>query len=393
MQSLKNTKKTMIVGLALTTILLTSLGVFRTARPAPQQGVFRIQMGTVESTVSALGTVLPATSVDVGAQVSGQILKIHVTINQEVKKGQLLVEIDPKLQQAKVDADRAQLDSLNAQAADQLAQLRLTQLLLKRQQALALDGATRTEDIETAQANVDSSIAKVATLHAQARGVESSLRGDEALLGYTKIYSPIDGAVLTLDVREGQTLNAVQQTPLLMRIADLTKMTVWSEVSEADINLIKRGMKVRFSTLAAKAPNWTSTVRDVLSSPPNPPGQQANNPASQPPNAKAVLYPVVFDVENLHGQLLPQMSAQVFFIVDAARNVTVVPLRFLTPVPGVMNTFTAGVRVHGVVQTRTVVLGVRNRTLGQVVSGLAPGDELVHPGEGASTEGLGAARQ
>jgi macrolide-specific efflux system membrane fusion protein len=164
-------------------------------------------------------------------------------------------------------------------------------------------------------------------------------------------------------------------------------------VSEADINLIKRGMKVRFSTLAAKAPNWTSTVRDVLSSPPNPPGQQANNPASQPPNAKAVLYPVVFDVENLHGQLLPQMSAQVFFIVDAARNVTVVPLRFLTPVPGVMNTFTAGVRVHGVVQTRTVVLGVRNRTLGQVVSGLAPGDELVHPGEGASTEGLGAARQ
>ncbi|PRG00319.1 efflux RND transporter periplasmic adaptor subunit [Burkholderia ambifaria] len=350
-------------------------------------------MGTVESTVSALGTVLPATSVDVGAQVSGQILKIHVTINQEVKKGQLLVEIDPKLQQAKVDADRAQLDSLNAQAADQLAQLRLTQLLLKRQQALALDGATRTEDIETAQANVDSSIAKVATLHAQARGVESSLRGDEALLGYTKIYSPIDGAVLTLDVREGQTLNAVQQTPLLMRIADLTKMTVWSEVSEADINLIKRGMKVRFSTLAAKAPNWTSTVRDVLSSPPNPPGQQANNPASQPPNAKAVLYPVVFDVENLHGQLLPQMSAQVFFIVDAARNVTVVPLRFLTPVPGVMNTFTAGVRVHGVVQTRTVVLGVRNRTLGQVVSGLAPGDELVHPGEGASTEGLGAARQ
>ncbi len=393
MQSLKNTKKTMIVGLALTTILLTSLGVFRTARPAPQQGVFRIQMGTVESTVSALGTVLPATSVDVGAQVSGQILKIHVTINQEVKKGQLLVEIDPKLQQAKVDADRAQLDSLNAQAADQLAQLRLTQLLLKRQQALALDGATRTEDIETAQANVDSSIAKVATLHAQARGVESSLRGDEALLGYTKIYSPIDGAVLTLDVREGQTLNAVQQTPLLMRIADLTKMTVWSEVSEADINLIKRGMKVRFSTLAAKAPNWTSTVRDVLSSPPNPPGQQANNPASQPPNAKAVLYPVVFDVENLHGQLLPQMSAQVFFIVDAARNVTVVPLRFLTPVPGVMNTFTAGVRVHGVVQTRTVVLGIRNRTLGQVVSGLAPGDELVHPGEGASTEGLGAARQ
>ncbi|WP_244104153.1 efflux RND transporter periplasmic adaptor subunit [Burkholderia ambifaria] len=390
---MKNTKKTMIVGLALTTILLTSLGVFRTARPAPQQGVFRIQMGTVESTVSALGTVLPATSVDVGAQVSGQILKIHVTINQEVKKGQLLVEIDPKLQQAKVDADRAQLDSLNAQAADQLAQLRLTQLLLKRQQALALDGATRTEDIETAQANVDSSIAKVATLHAQARGVESSLRGDEALLGYTKIYSPIDGAVLTLDVREGQTLNAVQQTPLLMRIADLTKMTVWSEVSEADINLIKRGMKVRFSTLAAKAPNWTSTVRDVLSSPPNPPGQQANNPASQPPNAKAVLYPVVFDVENLHGQLLPQMSAQVFFIVDAARNVTVVPLRFLTPVPGVMNTFTAGVRVHGVVQTRTVVLGIRNRTLGQVVSGLAPGDELVHPGEGASTEGLGAARQ
>jgi len=369
------------------------LGVVPSVGSAPREGAFRVQKGSVESTVSALGTVMPATSVDVGAQVSGQVFKIHVTVNQDVKKGQLLVEIDPKVQQAKVDADLAQLDSLNAQVADQRAQLELMRLLLKRQHTLARDDATREEDIETAQANVDSAGAKVASLRAQAKGVESSLRGDQALLGYTKIYSPIDGTVLTLDVKEGQTLNALQQTPLLMRIADLSKMTVWSDVSEADINLVHKGMKVRFSTLAAKGPNWTSTVRDVLPSPPNPPGQQANSPTSQQANAKAVLYPVVFDVGNADRQLLPQMSAQVFFIVDEARDVTVVPLRFLSPAGRRLNTFIARVRSHGASSKREVVLGVRNRSLAEVVSGLAVGDELLHPEDGMASDTSGAARQ
>jgi membrane fusion protein, macrolide-specific efflux system len=372
---------------------LTSWGFFQALRPTPLQGAFRVQQGSVQSTVSALGTVMPATSVDVGAQVSGQVFKIHVAANQDVRKGQLLVEIDPKIQQAKVDADMAQLASLNAQVSDQRAQLQLMLLLLKRQQALARDDATREEDIETAQANVESGVAKVGSLRAQVRGVESSLRGDQALLGYTKIYSPIDGTVLTLDVKEGQTLNAVQQTPLLMRIADLSKMTVWSDVSEADIDSIRKGMKVRFSTLAAKSPNWTSTVRDVLPSPPNPPGQQANNPTSQQPNTKAVLYPVVFDVANAHRRLLPQMSAQVFFIIDEARDVTVVPLRFLKPVAGAVDTFRARLLRRGNAEERLVVLGIRNRTLAQVLSGLSVGDELVPPDEGSAPDRSGAARQ
>ena len=196
---------------------------------------------------------------------------------------------------------------------------------------------------------------------------------------------------MSLDVKEGQTLNAVQQAPLLLRVADLTKMTVWSEVSEADIGLIRRGMEVRFSTLAAKVQKWRTTVRDILPSPPNPSSQQTNSATSQQRNIKAVLYPVLFDIENPNGQLLPQMSAQAFFIVNSAHDVPIVPLRLLTQVPGETNKFIANVVDHGAVRARAVVLGVRNRTHAEVISGLALGDELINPRESGTTGAQGAA--
>ena len=341
-----------------------------------------ISHGDIEVSVTALGTLQPHSYVDVGAQASGAIRHIHVQAGDTVRRGTLLVEIDPSIQQAQVDADRATLDSLRAQLSGAGAQQALTQAQYRRQQRMAADGATRQEDQDTARAALNAARASADSLRAQINGAQSTLRGAEAQLGYTRIYAPMDGTVVSLDAREGQTLNATYQTPTILRIADLSTMTVWTQVSEADILHVKPGMSVYFTTLGAGSRRWRGTVRQILPAPPNrtaaAPGDQSGSPSSSAPSpGKVVLYTVLFDVANGDGQLMPQMSAQVFFVEARATHVVVVPLSTLTPVPGQTDQYTARIRQDGQVRTRTVRIGVRNRLDAEVLSGLADGDQVV----------------
>lgn len=219
------------------------------------------------SSVTALGTLQPRRYVDVGAQASGQIQKIHVEVGDVVKEGQLLVEIDPSTQKAKLDAGRFSIENLKAQLQEQRAQHELAQQKYQRQQHLAAGGATRDEDVQTARAELKATQARIDMFQAQIRQAEASLRSDQAELGYTRIYAPMAGTVVALDAREGQT-NAQQQTPLILRIAKLSPMTVWAEVSEADIGHVKPGMTAYFTTLSGGQRRWSSTVRQILPVPP-----------------------------------------------------------------------------------------------------------------------------
>lgn len=133
------------------------------------------------------------------------------------------------------------------------AQYTLARQQYQRQQRLAAGGATRTEDVQSAQAQMLATQARIEMYQAQIRQAQASLRSDEAELGYTRIYAPMSGTVVAVDAREGQTLNAQQQTPLILRIAKLSPMTVWAQVSEADIGRVKPGMPAYFTTSAAKA--------------------------------------------------------------------------------------------------------------------------------------------
>lgn len=340
-----------------------------------------IARGDIESSVTALGTLQPRSYVDVGAQASGAIRRIHVQPGDTVKKGQLLVEIDPSLQQARVDADRATLASLRAQLAEQEAQRDLAQQESERQRMMAADGATRDEDVQSAVAALRVAIARIANLHAQIDGAQSTLKGDEAQLGYTRIFAPIDGTIVTLDAREGQTLNATYQTPTILRIADLTSMTVWTEVSEADVRRVRQGMPVYFTTLGVQdaqgaSRRWNGKVRQIL---PSPAGTAATTTSATPaPASKVVLYTVLFDVDNADGELMPQMSAQVFFVSANARNVVVAPLPSLQAVDGKPGIYTARVQeTSGDIATRDVRTGVRDRLNAEVLSGLKEGDRLV----------------
>ncbi|CAI8707766.1 membrane fusion protein, macrolide-specific efflux system [Pseudomonas sp. IT-P258] len=352
--------------------------------PPGRDGLVTVQVSRadIESSVTALGTLQPRRYVDVGAQASGQIHKIHVEVGDQVKEGQLLVEIDPSTQQAKLDAGRFSVENLKAQLQEQRAQHDLARQKYQRQQNLAAGGATREEDVQTAQAELRATQARVDMFQAQIRQAEASLRSDQAELGYTRIYAPMAGTVVALDAREGQTLNAQQQTPLILRIAKLSPMTVWAEVSEADIGHVKPGMHAWFTTLSGGARRWTSTVRQILPVPPKPldqTSQGGGSPAStsKSGSARVVLYTVLLDVDNADNALMAEMTTQVFFVANQAQNVLTAPITALQAGTQSDRQTAQVVASNGSIEQRNVRTGISDRLRVQILDGLQEGDHLL----------------
>jgi len=339
----------------------------------------QVTRGDIENSVTALGTLQPRRYVDVGAQASGQIQKIHVEAGDVVKEGQLLVEIDPSTQKAKLDAGRFSIENLKAQLQEQRAQHELAQQKYQRQQKLAAGGATREEDVQTARAEVRATQARIDMFQAQIRQAQASLRSDEAELGYTRIYAPMSGTVVAVGAREGQTLNAQQQTPLILRIARLSPMTVWAEVSEADIGHVKPGMTAYFTTLSGSSRRWSSTVRQILPVPPRPleQSQGASPTSGRSGSERVVLYTVLLDVENTDNSLMTDMTAQVFFVSQQAQNTLTVPTAALQRSSRADWQSAQVVAANGEIQSREVRIGIRDRLRTQILEGLAEGDHVL----------------
>lgn len=337
----------------------------------------------IESSVTALGTLQPRRYVDVGAQASGQIRKLHVEAGDEVRQGQLLVEIDPSTQQAKFDAARFAIDNLKAQLAEQRAQFQLARQQYQRQRSLAAAGASRDEDLQIADAQLKVTQARIDMYQAQIHQAQASVRSDEAELGYTRIYAPMDGTVVAVDAREGQTLNAQQQTPLILRIAKLSPMTVWAQVSEADIGKVKPGMTAYFTTLAGGKRRWTSTVRQILPIPPKPleqTSQGGGSPISASSGGSAsqvVQYTVLLDVDNPDGALMAEMTTQVFFVAGHASQVLTAPLAALDDSDGDGLRLAQVLNRQGKIEQRQVRTGLSDRLRVQILDGLSEGEQLV----------------
>ena len=335
----------------------------------------------IENSVTALGTLQPRRYVDVGAQASGQIRKIHVEAGDQVQEGQLLVEIDPATQKAKLDASRYAIENLQAQLQEQKAQHQLAHQKYQRQQRLSAGNATREEDVQTAKAELSATQARVQMFQAQIRQAQASLRSDEAELGYTRIYAPMTGTVVAVDARVGQTLNAQQQTPLILRIAKLSPMTVWAEVSEADIGHVKPGMSAYFTTLSGGSRRWTSTVRQILPIPPKPLNETQSNGSpsstSKSGTGRVVLYTVLLDVDNADNALMAEMTTQVFFVASQVKNALTVPVAALQGTPGSEAQIARVVAKNGAIEDREVRLGISDRLRVEVLGGLNEGDHLL----------------
>jgi macrolide-specific efflux system membrane fusion protein len=345
------------------------------------------QHGNLEDTVTATGTLQPKDYVDVGTQVSGQLKKLLVEVGAVVKAGQLLAEIDPSVYQAKVDGDQAQLLNQKAQLADKQALLVLAELQFTRQQNLNRENATTTDALQIAEEARNSALAQGNSIKAQIQQTESTLRGDEANLGYTKIYAPMAGTVVSQTAKQGQTLNANQQAPIVMRIANLATMTVYAQVSEADVPKLRVGMDVYFTTLGGDNRRFYGKLRQISPTP-----TVVNN---------VVLYDALFEVPNPDQALMTQMTAQVFFVAASAKDAVLVPLAALRPVASAGTSSGprgAGVRASGIdprsqfangvallsvvgangkVADRNVKVGVMNRVSAQIVSGLEAGEKVV----------------
>lgn len=290
--------------------------LFGNGNPAANYQFAAVTRGDIEDVVTATGTLQPRDYVDVGAQVSGQLKKIHVEVGSVVKAGDLLGEIDSTVYLSKVDASRAQLRNLRAQLKDREAQVALAQIQFRRQTALMAEDATTTESLQNAEATLKSAEASLEALRAQIEQNESSLRADEANLQYSRILSPMDGTVVSITARQGQTLNTNQSAPTILRVADLSAMTVQTQVSEADVSRLRNGMQAYFTTLGGQGKRWYGKLDKVEPTP-----TVTNN---------VVLYNALFDVPNTDGQLMTQMTAQVYFVVAQAKDVLQVPMGALT---------------------------------------------------------------
>ena len=350
------------------------------AAQKPQSDSLRpiaVTRGTIEEVVTAQGKLEAKQYVDVGTQVSGQVKKIHVDIGDAVTKGELLAEIDPRVYQAQVEANEARINSLKAQLNQQKAELTLAEQNLKRNQNLIAINAVSQQVLQESESQAAVAKAQVESIAAQIQETESNLQGNRTNLGFTKIYAPMAGTVTTMPAREGQTLNANQTTPTVLQVANLDIMTVRANVAEADVNRLKEGMAVYFTTLGNSERRWQGKVRQILPSP-----QIVND---------VVLYDVLIDVKNEGRQLMSGMTTQVFFIFGKAENATIIPAEALTrPVPKEDSELGKAYRVSVMTETgreqRLIYVGLQTRTQAEVKGGLKAGERvLVNRPAGSAT--------
>lgn len=327
-----------------------------------------IGLGDIEENVTAQGKLEPKEYVDIGAQVTGQLQKLFVEIGDEVKSGQQLAQIDPRIYAARVQADEARINNLKAQLLEQEAIILFAGRQYARNKTLYPSKAVSQETLQNSESNHKAALARAASIKAQLQEVESTLAGDRTNLGYTKIFASMDGTVVQQTARAGQTLNANQQTPTIMQLAKLDKMTVRSQTAEADIMRIKPGMPVYFTTLGSDQRRWQGVVRQILPTP-----EVLNN---------VVLYNVLIDVDNADGQLMSGMSAQVFFVLGEAKQVPVIPVNALGKrmqeqdnAQGrayQIKALDAGGQAH----EKIIHIGLQNRRFAEIRDGLAVGDRV-----------------
>ena len=267
-----------------------------------------VRKGDLIKAVSSTGTIEPVTSVDVGAQVSGTIKHVYVDYNSVVKKGDLIAEIDPLLLAAKVEQSRADVLSAKADIRKAQATVKNDRKTRDRNKELFSRDLIAESDLDSAQADYETAVAALNSAEASLVQARATLEYNETNLGYTKIYSPINGVVVDRAIDEGQTVNSSQTAPTLFTIAeDLTKMQVEAAVDEADIGQVKKGQKVEFTVDAYPDMSFTGEVSEIRLYPTT--------------EDNVVTYTVIIKVGNPDLKLMPGMTANVSIISEKRENV------------------------------------------------------------------------
>lgn len=368
-----------IVGAAIAVKLL-----FFASDAAPAPASTEVARGDIESTVLATGTLEAYRLVSVGAQVSGQLESLKVELGDKVKQGDLLAEIDSTTQQNTIRNAEAQLLTAQAQRQAQAASLKQAQLTYQRQKELLAIDATSRQDYEAAEATLATLRAQIAASDAGIAQSKVSLDTARVNLGYTQIRAPMDGTVVALIAQEGQTLNANQTTPTILKLAQLDKLTVKAQISEGDVVRVKPGQQVYFTILGEPDKRYYAKLRSVQPAPDSISTESSGNSASSSSSSSsAVYYNGLFDVDNPDGTLRISMTAQVHIVLDSAKDALLVPSTAIRPGPeGKKGGMVRVLKADGQIEPRRVQVGIDNNIMAQVVSGLEAGERVV-TGSGA----------
>jgi len=265
----------------------------------------------VEKT-TATGTLQALVTVQIGAQISGRIIKLYADFNSIVTKDHLLAELDPTLIKTQVAQARATLENQKAGVLHAQAAVRAAERVLSRNRKLYEQKLATEADFDTSRANHELAIADHRAAEAQVVQARAALDLQETNLAYTKIYSPIDGVVLSRSVDVGQTVAASLQAPVLFSIAkDLGQMQLHANVDEADIGKLRKSMPAKFTVDAFRGETFHGTINELRLSP-----QVVQN---------VVTYDAVIDVPNLGNKLRPGMTATVTFETQRREKVLAVP--------------------------------------------------------------------
>lgn len=371
------------------TVIVAAIALFlyfrsHDATETPRYITAVAQTRDLEQTVLADGTIEAQKQVSVGAQVSGQIKALYVTLGDKVHKGQRVAEIDDLTQQNALRDAEAALKNVQAQRASKMAALRNNQLVYQRQQAIVARGVGVQADLDSAQAALVATRADINALDAQIIQAQIAVNTAQVNLGYTKITSPIDGTIVALPVEEGQTVNAVQSAPTIVKVAQLATMTVEAQISEADVVKVKAGMPVYFTILGEPGKRYSTQLRAIEPAPDSindeTTSTSTSTSSSTSSSSTAIYYNGLFDVANPDGALRISMTAQVYIVLAKAENAVVIPATAL------QGEWVQVVDSQGNIARRPVKVGINNNVDAQIISGVLAGEKVIVSQVNAATQ-------
>lgn len=349
----------------------------------------KAKKGSFSKKVDATGEIFATELIDVGAQVSGQIKKLYVKLGNQVKKGDMIASIDSSTQQNSIDNKEAQLAIYKAQLESAKVALNIAKTQFDRENALFAKNATSKQEFESAKNTFSSNSAKIKELEAQIKQTNIELSTAKINLGYTKITAPRDGTVVSVQVEEGQTVNANQTTPTIVNIADLSRVKMKMQIAEGDITKIKVGTPVEYSILSEPTKKFQTTVSSID------PGlttlsdgsygsssSSKSSYSSSSSSSSAVYYYAQSIVDNKDGILRIGMTTQNELLIANVEDAIIVPSIGIKKDEN--GTFVYVLKDGKPVKT-AVKTGIKDNLDTQIISGINEGDEII-TSQGSSSE-------
>lgn len=373
-------------------LLLIALTSYLQRPPQANHVTAPVRVGDIENAVLATGKMDAVERVNVGAQVSGQVKSLKVKLGDRVTQGQPIADIDDLPQRNDLRNAEAALNVAKADLQAKQALLKQAESRFKRQKRMLNDEASSLEDFEAAEATLTTTRAELIALNARIVQAQIEVDKKKVDLSYTRILAPMDGIVIAVITQQGQTVNANQSAPTIVKLARLDLMTIKAQISEADITRVSQGQKAYFTIFSDPEKRYDATLRTVELAPESVMKDDSLSGSSSASGSgtsnASVYYNALLDVPNPDNRLRIAMTAQVSLLLGEAKNTLLVPIQAVRKTEDKkqqVQVLTANDRL----EIREVKTGITNNVDIQILSGLKAGETVVLMQESANSGGDG----